>query len=151
MIRSVGVEELLSIVRSGGADPETPGGRVHIFDLRDGGAHQVGHIPGARHLPLESVLRWTPQRVSTLELIVLLDDDGALGGPARRAAAKLAHKWFTRVRFLAGGQRAWLAASGPIERGGPVGIGASSYDGAREEFQRSRSVRWTTPATVGRP
>jgi len=151
MIRSIGVEELASIVKSAGADPQAPGARVHIFDLRDGAAHQVGHIPGARHLPLESLLRWAPQRVSTLELIVLVDDDGVLGGPARRAAAKLAHKWFTRVRHLAGGHQAWLAASGPIERGGPVGIGAGSYDGAREEFQRSTSVRWTTPAKVGRP
>jgi rhodanese-related sulfurtransferase len=148
MIRPISVDELSKLVENGLADPELPGGRVHIFDVRDGAAFQSGHIPGARHLPVESVARWGPQRASTLELVVLVDEDGAVDGPARLAAAELGHEWFTRLAFLSGGRRAWQAAGRPAETGGPVGVGAESVEGARPERQESSTVPWATPAAL---
>jgi rhodanese-related sulfurtransferase len=150
MIRPISVDDLARLAENGLADPELPGGRVHIFDVRDGAAFRSGHIPGARQLPHESVARWAPQRASTLELVVLVDDDGAVDGPARLAAAELAHLWFTRLAFLAGGRRAWQSAGRPVETGGPVGVGAESSEGARPEREESGAVRWATTAVLPR-
>lgn len=145
MIRPLTVNELSALLRGGLADPAVPGGRVHVFDVRDAAAYAAGHIPGARHLPHDSIERWAPQRASTLELVVLVDDDGQFDGPARLAGAELAHRWFSRLAYLAGGLNAWRVAGGPLEQGGPTGVGADSQEGARDEFQRSRPVPWTTP------
>ncbi len=145
MIRPIAVEELANLLRGGLRDAAVAGGRVHIFDVRDAAAFEAGHIPGARHLPHDDVIRWAPQRASTLELVVVVDEDGAAEGPARTATAELAHRWFTRLAYLAAGMSAWRAAGEPLEQGGPAGGGADAYDGVRDEFQRSKPVPWATP------
>ncbi|GAB4369603.1 MAG: hypothetical protein Kow0062_03610 [Acidobacteriota bacterium] len=147
MILPISVEELAKLVDGGLVDPEFPGGRVHVFDVRDGQAYLAGHVPGAKHVPPEDnyPLRWIPQRCHTQELVVLIDEDGAPGGTARHVAHELVHKWFRRLRYLEGGFRAWQAAGKPVETGGPAGASAASWEGTRPEVQSSAEVPWVTP------
>jgi rhodanese-related sulfurtransferase len=148
MIQPITVEALAELVESGSLDdPELPGGTVRIFDLRDAAAYESAHVPGARHLPSGDhyPIRWVPQRCHTQELIVLIDDEGKSGGPARHVAHELAHMWFRRLRYLAGGFEAWRAAGRPTESGGPTGSSAASFEGTRDEVHRSSDVPWETP------
>ena len=151
MIRSVSTEQLTELIERGDTAPESPSGRVHVFDLRDPESFRRGHVPGARHTPQGEALRWIPQRALTQELVVLIDEDGALGGPARHVAHELAHKWFRRVRYLQGGFAAWSTAGGPSETGGATGVGANSHDGTTETFQTSSTVPWHTAESPGTP
>ncbi len=147
MIRPIAADELAALIEGGLADPGLPGGRVHVFDLRDAEAFVAGHVPGARHLPREGAwpLRWIPQECHTQELVVLIDDDGAPGGPARHVAHELTHRWFRRLRYLAGGFRAWKEAGRPVDTGGPTGPAAAAAEGTREEALASAGVPWATP------
>ncbi|NJN64137.1 MAG: rhodanese-like domain-containing protein [Acidobacteria bacterium] len=91
MIGPITPQDLERLVANGLADSGMPGGRVHVFDLRDAASFVAGHIPGARHLPHEDnyPLRWVPQQCHTQELVVLVDQDGAVGGLARARRARL--------------------------------------------------------------
>ncbi|RMG43428.1 MAG: rhodanese-like domain-containing protein [Acidobacteria bacterium] len=113
----------------------------HLFDLRDAGAYVEGHIPGARHVPLAQALRWIPQRAETHETVVLIDEDGRPGGPARRVAAELAARWFRHLRYLDGGMAAW-GPGRPRERGGPAGERAASAEGCTRSALASKPVPW---------
>lgn len=147
MIGPITPQDLERLVANGLADSGMPGGRVHVFDLRDAASFVAGHIPGARHLPHEDnyPLRWVPQQCHTQELVVLVDQDGAVGGLARHVAHGLVHKWFRRVRYLAGGLAAWTKAGLPLVSGGPSGGAAASFEGTKAEVHRSGSVPWETP------
>lgn len=145
MIGPMTAARLDELVRGGLADPDLPGGRVHVFDVRGGEAFQQGHVPGARHLPHEHAVRWVPQQAHTEEAVVLVDADGAPGGDARETAAHLAHKWFHRLFYLQGGFAAWKAAGLPTEQGGAVGPGAASSDGTQPAYHASEEVAWQAP------
>lgn len=151
MIRSMSPQELDALVQAGLADPEVPGGRVHLFDLRQADAFQAAHVPGSRFTPHSRAESWIPQRASTQELVILIDDDGAKAGLGRKTAAELAHRWFRRVRFIAGGFAAYRAAGFPIESDGAVGPGADSHEGALTERHHSTEVDWATTEGVTRP
>lgn len=151
MILSISVEALGALVRAGLGDPEVPGGKAHLFDLRAPAAYQTGHIPGALHTPHDQLVRWIPQRAATHELVILIDDDGAAGGDARRAAAELAHHWFRRVRYIKGGMRAYAAAGQPTATGGATGADAASHEGTTAERHASSRVDWATPDDTVRP
>lgn len=153
MIGPIAAEEVLRLVEGDLADPEVPGGRAWIFDLRAEEAFLAGHLPRAIHLPEAQLARRPHQSAQAAELVVLVDEDGAARGAAHEAAAELAHKWFRRVGVLAGGFAAWRAAGLPVAVGGPAGDGAAAADGTREEFKASRAVPWKAgdPAVAGRP
>ncbi len=145
MIHPIAPQELARLVEAGREDPDVPGGKIHVWDVRDAEAFVRGHVPGARHAPLGQALRWIPQRVLTHELIVLVDEKGEPHGPARHLASELTHHWFRRLRYLEGGFAAWQGAGLPMEEGGPAGETAGIHDGETEEFHRSRPARWREP------
>ncbi len=153
MIAPIEAARLAEIVRGGALDPEGTGGRVHLFDVRDTEAFLGGHVHGADHVPHAQALRWIPQQANTQAMVVLIDEDGATHGAARHLAAELVHKWFRRVRYLAGGLGAWRAAGLPLDQGGAAGPAAASHDGTLTEFQSSGTVPWKAvdPARAGRP
>ncbi|UCF66146.1 MAG: rhodanese-like domain-containing protein [Acidobacteriota bacterium] len=144
MIRPISPEELDRLVQDGLKDPEVPTGCVRIYDVRETiDAFRAGHVPGARHVPVEQVMRWIPQKAYPHELVVLIDGDGRVGGSARRVAAKLAHAWFRRLRFLTGGMKQWLADGLAIETGGAAGRAGASAEGELLESLTSKAVPWT--------
>lgn len=143
MISPLAAERLSEWVRGGFVDPAVAGGKVRIFDVRGAEEYQAGHVPGARHLPHTHVIRWVPQQAFTEEAVVLIDEDGRTGGPARHVAAELAHKWFHRLYYLQGGFAAWRAAGLQVESGGATGPGAASSDGTETAFGVSRTVAWS--------
>ncbi|MFN7966707.1 MAG: rhodanese-like domain-containing protein [Acidobacteriota bacterium] len=151
MIRSISPQDLETLVRAGLTDPEVPGGTVRLFDMRAADAFLTAHIPGSRHTPHSQAERWIPQRASTGELVILIDDDGATEGLARETAAELAHRWFRRVRFIAGGFAAYRAAGFAVESGGSAGSSADSHEGATAEKHHSTRVDWATTEAVNRP
>ncbi len=151
MIQPLNPEALSTLLDKGDDSPESPSGKVHVFDLRAAEAFAAGHLPGARHTPHSQALRWIPQRALTQELVVLVDDEGRPGGPARHVAHELVHHWFRRLRYLEGGYAAWQKAGLPEETGGPTGVGANSHDGATRAFQTSGTVPWRTSDKPGTP
>ena len=151
MIQPLNPAELSSLLEKGDDSVESPSGKVHVFDLRGAEAFAAGHVPGARHTPHSQALRWIPQRALTQELVVLVDDDGRAGGPARHVAHELAHHWFRRLRYLEGGYAGWKQAGLQEEKDGPTGAAAGSYDGTTRAFQTSGEVPWRTSEKPGTP
>lgn len=147
MILPIQSADLAKLVEAELVDPDLPGGKVWIFDLREAEAFVEGHVPGAHHLPHEGhyPIRWIPQRCKTQELVVLIDDDAARGGPARHVAHELAHRWFRRLRYLAGGYPSWVEGGHPTEQGGPTGAFSASAEGAEDDVHSSSDVPWETP------
>ena len=144
MIRPISAEELARLIEGGGRDEELPDGRLRLFDVRQEQSFVAAHVPLARHVPQDQAMRWIPQWVEPYELVVVIDDDGRQGGTARHVTKKLAHQWFRRLRYLAGGMQAWREAGLPVEEGGPSGLSAASDCGKNVDFHRSSAVPWTT-------
>jgi rhodanese-related sulfurtransferase len=146
MIRPIAADQLAELVASGLADPDVPGGKAYVFDLREAEAFRAGHVPGARHVPGQLYpIRWIPQTAETHALVVLIDSRGEPGGTARHVAHELAEQWFRRLRYLSGGFDAWQAAGHPVEEGGPAGTGAASADGTLEKYKLSGAAPWRVP------
>lgn len=145
MIRSISAQDLSQLAADGWRDPGFPGGMVRVFDLRAEDRFSAGHIVGARHLPVEAVLRWVPQAAHTQEMVILIDDRGAVDGAARQAAAELSHSWFRRLRYLEGGMEAWKTERRTLLTGGPTGLGSAAFEGRHKDFQRSVAISWNVP------
>lgn len=80
-----------------------------LLDVRESYEYSQGHIPGAIHIPLNSL----PQALADLD-----PEQGYVaichsGSKARRAAAMLAEYGFNQVGVLLGGMDAW---EGPTAR-----------------------------------
>jgi len=73
---------------------------------------ELGHVPGARLVPLATLLdtaaAWDPER----DIVVVCRS----GGRSARAAVELARRGFRNVYNLRGGMLAWNAAQLPVER-----------------------------------
>lgn len=120
------------------------GSRLFVWDVRRPEVYLAGHVPGSRQLPHKDVMRWVPQVADFLDTLVLVDEEGAPFGNARNVAHELFHRWFRRVRFLAGGFAAWSAGGHPVEAGGIAGPGAASSDGTQPFALTSGDVPWDT-------
>ncbi len=87
-----------------------------VLDVRTAGEFAAGHVPGARHLPLDRL----PERLEELApwrerpVVVFCRS----GQRAARAAALLQRAGFRRVHKLAGGLLAWEEAGLPLRRAG---------------------------------
>jgi rhodanese-related sulfurtransferase len=91
--------------------PWSKGGNVDVVDVRERVEWNGGHIPGARHVPLES-LRADP---------TLLKRDGIVfvcaAGVRSQTAARIAEGLgYGTLYNLSGGTRAWAKAGLPLER-----------------------------------
>lgn len=101
--REIGPEELAGLGR-----------RVRVVDVREASEFdgELGHIPGARLVPLQrlerAARRWDPE-----DEIVLVCRTGLRSAVA---AATLARLGFRRVLNLRGGMLAYLAAGLPVPR-----------------------------------
>lgn len=89
-------------------------GSAVIVDVREPHEHRAGHIPGATLVPLS---QFDPARVpdSAGKHLVFHCQSGRRCGPASERMAASGHAG--DIYRLNGGMAAWMAASGPVERG----------------------------------
>jgi phage shock protein E len=100
---AVGVAELKAAVDAGAV----------VIDVRTDDEYNSGHVPGARHLPLNEL----PGRLDEIES--LRDRDVylicAVGGRSARATKLLAQEGFSRPINVTGGTDAWREAGYPLD------------------------------------
>ena len=85
-----------------------------VLDVREPAAYAAGHILGAKNLPLAEIDKRAAdfEKYKSKTLIVHCDT----GSASARAVGLLKARGFENVVSLAGGFRAWLQASLPVER-----------------------------------
>ena len=82
-----------------------------ILDVRDGAEYASGHLPRARHIPLQELSKRIDEIGKYKDKPVLLTSKG--GNAALRS---LKQAGFTTVYQLKGGLAAWQQASLPVEK-----------------------------------
>jgi sulfur-carrier protein adenylyltransferase/sulfurtransferase len=80
------------------------GEKLEIIDVREPYEWQIGHIPGARLVPLDSIAEKPPRLDKRRETILYCK----VGARSMRAAQQLASAGVTDVRNLAGGILRWI-------------------------------------------
>jgi adenylyltransferase/sulfurtransferase len=80
------------------------GEKLEIIDVREPYEWQIGHIPGARLVPLDRIAEEIPRLDKKRETILYCK----VGGRSMRAAEQLAKAGVTEVRSLAGGILRWI-------------------------------------------
>jgi rhodanese-related sulfurtransferase len=86
-------------------------GSTLILDVRDGAEYASGHLPRARHIPLQELSKRIDEIGKYKDKPVLLTSKG--GNAALRS---LKQAGFTTVYQLKGGLAAWQQASLPVEK-----------------------------------
>jgi rhodanese-related sulfurtransferase len=87
-------------------------GDVEIVDVRDPREWSGGHLPGARHVPLER-LRAAPEAALTRDGVIFV----CAAGVRSQTAARLAEaQGLTKIYNLTGGTRGWASAGLPLVR-----------------------------------
>ena len=88
--------------------------RVRMIDVRelDEWHGDLGHVEGARLVPLGTLADQVKDWDRNLELVVICRS----GGRSARAASILASMGFTKVHNMAGGMLAWNASGFPTSR-----------------------------------
>jgi rhodanese-related sulfurtransferase len=89
-------------------------GTTLILDVRDKAEYAEGHLPRARHIPLEELSKRVDEIGKYKEKPVLVT--GKAGPRAGAAARVLKQAGFTTVYQLRGGLGAWREASLPLEK-----------------------------------
>ncbi len=84
----------------------------HLFDVRTRMEWEAGHIKGAKHLPIDVLLKNIPDIPKDDEVIVYC----GVGYRGNIAASFLQRHGFTHVHSLAGGMKAWINAGYPVEK-----------------------------------
>lgn len=91
---------------------------IALLDVREEDPHANGHPLFAAHLSLSRLELSAYEKLPRRDVpIVTIDDDGAIGGYAERAAKKLVELGYTQVAILAGGI---YGAGGWRESGGEI-------------------------------
>jgi molybdopterin/thiamine biosynthesis adenylyltransferase/rhodanese-related sulfurtransferase len=80
------------------------GEKLQIIDVREPHEWAMGHIPGARHVPLGAIAEEIPRLDKRREIILYCK----VGGRSLRAARQLADAGVTDVRNLTGGILRWI-------------------------------------------
>ncbi|MFT3713775.1 MAG: rhodanese-like domain-containing protein [Archangium sp.] len=86
-------------------------GGVELIDVRNPNEWMSGHLPGARHVPLDE-LRVEPRKHLTRDNVVFVCAKGGRSQQAGRIAEELG---LTQVYSIDGGTEAWQALGLPIE------------------------------------
>jgi rhodanese-related sulfurtransferase len=85
-----------------------------VIDVCEPGEHAVGHITGARNIPLAQLEAQLPTLVKNKATpVILVCQAGARSGRALTVARKLGYE---NAQSLAGGLKAWQAASMPVSK-----------------------------------
>lgn len=107
-----------SVTQPGAVDVATlksamDNGNITVIDVRTDDEYNSGHVPGARHIPLNDL----PGQLSSLqgmrdqEIYLIC----AVGGRSARAATLLAQEGFTHPINVEGGTNAWRTAGYPLD------------------------------------
>jgi adenylyltransferase/sulfurtransferase len=80
------------------------GEKLEIIDVREPYEWEIGHIPGARLVPLDRIAEEIPRLDKRRETILYCK----VGGRSMRAARQLADAGVADVRNLAGGILRWI-------------------------------------------
>ena len=86
--------------------------QVQLIDVREEWEYAAGHVPGARNLPLRTLLRQGRQDLTSDNLIFVC----AVGERATVACEMAASLGFTRVYNIRGGTNGWIASGYPVAR-----------------------------------
>ena len=85
-----------------------------VIDVCEPGEFAAGHITGARNIPLSQLEQQLPGVVRNKSTpVVLVCQSGARSGRALAVARKLGYE---KAQNLAGGLKAWQAASMPLNK-----------------------------------
>jgi rhodanese-related sulfurtransferase len=90
-----------------------------VIDVRDDEEYVAGHIPGARHMPVDMLAARYGELPGRQLHVTYCNMRHRANARSLRAAALLRQRG-RRARALAGGFPAWAAAGYPIERGLPA-------------------------------
>jgi glyoxylase-like metal-dependent hydrolase (beta-lactamase superfamily II)/3-mercaptopyruvate sulfurtransferase SseA len=88
--------------------------RLQVVDVRRGGEYRSGHVPGARHLPLDRLERDVAQLDASRPTAAI-----CAGGYRSSAATSLLERHgFSNLVNVIGGTSAWIAAGHQVEKEG---------------------------------
>ena len=88
---------------------------AQIIDVRSAEEFAAGHLPNARHIPLEKLAERAADIEKFKDQAVLLCC--AAGMRSAKGCTELGKLGFAKVHSLAGGVDAWVAAGYPIKKG----------------------------------
>lgn len=100
-----------------GSDGVWPHRSWALFDVREMGESQKGHIPGATFLPRRMIELRLQELLSAPKTRIVVYDDGGDDSRAGRAAKTLSGFGYENVSVLEGGLKAWQAAGHEIATG----------------------------------
>lgn len=103
MIRAITPSEMAELIQSGAVD---------VVDVRDSREWASGHVPRARHVPLDQ-LRENPRGALTRDGVVFVCAKGVRSLTAAKVAEKIG---LSDVYSLEGGTSGWVRAGLPLER-----------------------------------
>jgi len=114
-VRQAAVDELPSTFDT----DESGGAAVVLLDVREDDEWQLGHAPGARHIPMGEVPARLDEIPADAELYVICHG----GGRSQRVAGYLARNGYQPVN-VSGGMAAWAGAGRPVvtDDGGPGAV-----------------------------
>ncbi len=87
-------------------------GQVQLIDVREPGEYKTGHIPGARLVPLNTLLR-QPREFLTRDNLVFVCAVGERSAVACEMAVALG---LSNVYNVQGGTKDWIARGYPVEK-----------------------------------
>lgn len=108
-VKSINVNEAKKLIE------EKKEGEVALVDVREPEEYKDGHLPGAQHVPLSSIL----EKLQDLDPLKTTVTYCRSGNRSRSAAALMTTKGFSRVYSMDGGIMAWkgLVATGDYTSG----------------------------------
>ncbi len=117
MVRTIGAREARDLIERGGVD---------VIDVREPGEWATGHVPGARLVPLATLLA-DPEGAHLGAKVLFVCHSGAR---SQRAAQAAAAKGVADVLNLDGGTQAWRAAGLPVQTPGAAPADMSAAEEA---------------------
>ena len=91
-----------------------------LFDVREAGEAEKGHIPFASFLPRRLIEMRLKALVPNRRSHIIVYDDGEGDDRAARAAARISHFGWTNVAVLQDGMTGWTAAGHAVSKGSNV-------------------------------
>jgi len=87
-------------------------GDAQVIDVRESSEYQNGHIPGAEHIPVNSVFARREELSRDRDIIFVC----AVGQRSALACEMAAAAGLTRLQNVEGGTEAWIKAGYPVEK-----------------------------------